>query len=179
MQMIVARAGGQTRAIRVARPRFQDLWQSYPVGMAAADVYKLVGGNAYDLYLGNPNAYANACALRLSRSFNYGGMRISRQHTGYKVRGGDGLPYYVQVKAILAFIESNWGQPEKAVAPAGRDLTADFQGKTGVLAFMVSGWTDASGHVTLWDGNACGDSCYFVHASPSTRTTEIRFWELK
>jgi len=42
------------------------------------NVYKLVGGNDYEHYLEDPQVYANACALRLIRAFNYGGMVIQK-----------------------------------------------------------------------------------------------------
>ncbi|MCA0393993.1 MAG: type VI secretion system amidase effector protein Tae4 [Proteobacteria bacterium] len=48
-----------------------------------------------------------------------------------------------------------------------------------MVIFEVSGWGDASGHVTLWDGSSCGDHCYFVHDQPGVQTTRILFWELK
>ena len=49
----------------------------------------------------------------------------------------------------------------------------------GIIVFKVSGWGDASGHVTLWNGNDCGDSCYFIHSTPNVRTTDILFWNLR
>lgn len=61
----------------------------------------------------------------------------------------------------------------------GLDVSSRFAGKTGVLIFDVSGWGDASGHVTLWNGRDCGDTCYFVHDQPGVRTIEVMFWELK
>src|SRR5690606_28128260 len=81
MSAIQATVGTQTEVIDAVRPRFSDLWNSYPVGMAAGDVYKLVGGNAYALYKENPADYANACALRLSRALNYGGLTITSTAT--------------------------------------------------------------------------------------------------
>lgn len=58
-------------------------------------------------------------------------------------------------------------------------MTADFKGLKGILVFSVTGWGDATGHVTLWNGSDCGDHCYFVHDQPSVSTTLVQFWELK
>lgn len=40
-----------------------------------------------------PKGYANACALRLSRSLNYGGVLIKQSTKAYKVNGTDNKPY--------------------------------------------------------------------------------------
>ena len=179
MQRIVAVAGGQQAAIQIKRPKFDEVWRHYPVGKPAGEVYQTVGGNAYELYKENPTGYANACALRLSRAFNYGGLTITSSATGYKVKGGDGKSYLLRVKDMIAFVKANFGAPDKKVVPKGLDKTHDFIGKRGVLIFTVSGWGDASGHVTLWNGGDCGDHCYFIHDQPDVSTSEILFWELK
>lgn len=165
--------------IDVRRPRFSTLWEHYPVAMQAKDVYELVGGNAYELYKENPTGYANACALRLSRAFNYGGLEITSSASGYKVAGGDGRRYLLRVVDIIALVKANFGTPDVEVATEGQDVTDQFIDKKGILIFDVSGWGDATGHVTLWNGAECGDSCYFVHSQPGVTTTKVLFWELK
>lgn len=179
MSTIQVVAGARRSTLDIKRPRFADLWAAYPVGMAAGDVYALVGGNAHELYKTNPTGYANACALRLSRAFNYGGLTITSKATGYKVKGGDGKSYLLRVRDMITFVRANFGSPDIRVAPRGQDKTADFASKRGVLIFNVSGWGDASGHVTLWNGADCGDNCYFIHDQPGVSTTEIQFWELR
>lgn len=180
MGQLQATAGSQSSKIKVNRPKFSDVWSNYPLGLSAPNVYQLVGGNAYDLFKTNPTGYANACALRLSRSFNYGGLTITSKATGYKVKGADDKNYLLRVKDMMAFVQANFGEPDVRVVPNGEDKSSDFSGKKGILIFKVSGWGDASGHVTLWDGSDCGDHCYFTHPTqPNAKTTEIFFWELK
>ena len=177
---IQAVAGQQQATVRPKRPAFDEVWKHYrTVNIPAPDVYALVGGNAHELYKSNPKGYANACALRMSRAFNYGGLVITSKATGYKVKGGDGKNYLLRVRDMIAFVKANFGNAEKTVLPAGTDKTSDFSGKRGVIVFEVSGWGDASGHVTLLNGSSCGDSCYFVHDQPGVQTTKISFWELK
>lgn len=176
LEVVVA---SQAAQIDVRRPRFSTLWDHYPVGMPAPEVYQLVGGNAYELYQENPTAYANACALRLSRAFSYGGLEITSTARGYKVQGGDGKRYLLRVVDIIALVKANFGAPDMEVTPQGSDVSDQFRGKTGVLIFEVSGWGNATGHVTLWNGSDCGDSCYFVHGQPGATTTKVLFWELK
>lgn len=180
MGKIQAQIDNQIATIRIKRPGFANLWSNYPVNMAAPDVYKLVSGNVYALYKSNPTGYANACALRLSRSFNYGGLEISSMATGYKIKGGDDKNYILRVKDMISFIQANFGKPDIAIRPNGENKASEFSGKKGILIFNVSGWGNASGHVTLWNGLDCGDHCYFTHPNQqNTKTTEILFWELK
>jgi hypothetical protein len=172
--------GISSSTLKIKRPKFNEMWSNYPVGMEAPDVYATIGGNVYELYKENPTGYANACALRLSRAFNYGGFKIAKSGPGYKVKGGDGKIYFLRVKDVIAFVKSNFGKPDYSVKPNAVDKTSDFLGKKGILIFDVSGWGDASGHVTLWNGGECGDHCYFTHPTqPDVQTKEILFWELK
>lgn len=180
MVSITARAGGRSSTIQAKRPLFSELWKYYPVKMSASDVYSMVGGQAMALYQENPTGYANACALRLSRSFNYGGMPIKQSTRGYKVRGADHKPYLLRVREMISFVEQNLGTADLSFKPQNnQDLSSQLKGKKGIIIFKVSGWGDASGHVTLWNRNDCGDSCYFIHDTPSLRTTDILFWNLR
>lgn len=180
MAVITAAAGGQSSAIQAKRPLFSTLWSNYPVKMAAPDVYGLVGGQALALYKENPTGYANACALRLSRSLNYGGMPIKQSTRGYKVKGSDNKPYLLRVREMITFVEQNLGKADITFKPKNNeDVSSQLRGKKGIIIFKVSGWGDASGHVTLWNGSDCGDSCYFIHSAPNVRTTDIFFWNLR
>ncbi|WP_445116660.1 type VI secretion system amidase effector protein Tae4 [Acinetobacter sp. WZC-1] len=177
---IRASAGGQTARVQVNRPLFTDLWKNYPVKMAAGDVYGMVGGQANALYVENPIGYANACALRLSRSLNYGGMPIKPSTEGYKVKGADNKPYLLRVREMITFVKKNFGKADTFFKPnKNEDVSSQLKGKQGIIIFRVTGWDDATGHVTLWNGADCGDSCYFIHDRPSVRTTEILFWNLR
>lgn len=157
---------------------FDTLWKNYPVGLDAEAVYKLIGGKVYDLYLTNPNGYANACALRLSKSFNYGGLPLTKSTSGYKETGSDGKYYLFRVKDMINYVKLKLGRPTATKKPSDLDYTTYFTSKQGVLIFKVSGWGDATGHVTLWDGSRCGDHCYFTHPNPNVKTVEVNFWEI-
>ncbi|MEW6760901.1 MAG: type VI secretion system amidase effector protein Tae4 [Pseudomonadota bacterium] len=145
-------------------------------------MYKKVGGNVHALYQENPEGYANACALRLSLAFNYGGVTITRGGKGYKVPGADGKPYLLRVDDMIKFVRANFGEPDVVVKPKGQDKSSEFKSKKGIIVFRVTGWGDATGHVTLWNGADCGDTCYFTFPplfGLEPKTTEILFWELK
>ena len=179
MSLVLARAGSQGASIQINRPKFKDLWSAYPVNQDADTVYHLVGGDAENLHKSNPDAYANACALRLSRAFNYGGVIITAGVQAYKVKGGDGKLYIIRVLEMISFVTANFGSPDDSVSPQGSDVTSRFSGRQGILTFEISGWSDARGHVTLWDGTNCGDHCYFVSPRKGVTINKISYWELK
>jgi hypothetical protein len=130
-------------------------------------------------------------ALRLSRSLNYAGVHLAHTSAGRQASGADGKRYLVTFDDMLACIRRNWGAAELVVAANGRDVRAQFAGKKGVMAFVVSGWPSAGGHITLWDGAQCADRDYFTHEPqpeapsgeeqpfPDAKTTEVLLWELK
>jgi len=69
----------------------------------------------------------------------------------------------------MRFLEHSFGRPDKVVKSPKSE---DFSGTRGIIVFDVN-WSDASGHVTLWDGKACSDHCYFPMAN------EASLWSLK
>lgn len=188
MTTLMATAGGASARVELKRPGFDFLWEAYAeVGqLAAADVYARVGGQAAEHYQDDPVAYANACALRMSRGFNYGGYVIPRGsiipgRSIYRVRGSDELPYILRVNDVIHFVKHNWGSADMLLQPAEADKLA---GRKGLIVMEVSGWNDATGHVTLWNGTRAGDGSHYHDprsSSYGTRVslTRILFWELK
>ena len=178
-----ASSNGNIQSVNISRETlFKKLWRNYPVGKSASDTYKLVGGQAYMLHKENPDSYTNACALRLSRSLNYSGYKIKKRESGfYTVKGDDKLSYLLRVKEMIKLIKSKFGTPTSTFNSSSTSMASvsnKLAGKTGIIVFDVSGWSDATGHVTLWNGNTCGDSCYFTPHAPA-KTEQILFWEIK
>ncbi|KIM04355.1 MAG: hypothetical protein KN64_07985 [Sulfurovum sp. AS07-7] len=189
---IRARAGSRNRSISVNRPSFSRLWKAYEkVNLKAPDVYKLVGGNIYELYLEDCKklqqyqVFQNACAIRMSYAFNYGGYKIP---TGTiikgkeikRFKGADNLPYIVSVDAMIDVLTHKFGNPEYGIATNGKDISSQFSGKKGIMVFVVEGWGDATGHVVLWSGSRCSDGhWYFIQDRPTVKTIKVLLWELK
>lgn len=186
---LTASAGNASTSVVVKRPRFEDLWNAYAeVGMMGYQaVYDLVGGNVAELRRSNPDDYTNACALRMSRAFNYGGYQvptgtITPRTNIYRVRGGDGLPYILRVTGVIDFVRHNWGTPDKTLTP---DQSATLNGLKGLIVVEVQGWGDATGHVTLWDGSSTGDGSDYqnpnssAYRNPGVSPVRILYWELK
>lgn len=188
MTSLVATAGGASARLEIKRPAFQSLWNAYAeVGnMTAPDVYELIGGNVAEHRRANPDDYANACALRMSRGFNNGGYVIPSGTVIpatpiYRVRGDDGLPYIMRVDGVIHFVKHNWGNADKVLQP---DQVEQLAGLKGLLMMEVSGWNDATGHVTLWDGVRTGDGTDYQNPHSHSYggrvvLTRILYWELK
>lgn len=178
---------------------FEKLWNAYPKGFSRSHapgtdeadederIFKLgetlkktVGGG-----VDNP-AFINLCVIRLTYAMNRAGLKIPQitplkwyGGKAYKVaKGGDGYWYGLGVTETLHFLQEKYGKADLELAgpfdgPSGSTVVPpDLKGKRGILIFLVSGWSDASGHATLWNGSLCSDNDYFETAN------KIHFWEI-
>lgn len=122
------------------------------------------------------NPWKNTCAVRMSYILNQSGLFIPPT-TDKTKKGGDERNYFYRVKDVIEFLKRRWGAPEiVAYPPAGG---GSMVGKKGVVLFEVRGWTDASGHATLFDGTTCYDHCYFNEPGVAYQTTKANFWALQ
>ncbi len=141
--------------------RFDEMWDAYPNPGEGADAAKhTIGGGALS------DLIANTCVLRLSRSFNASGNPIPRNPTDeiVTVRGGDGKHYALRVREFDRYLRRKYGPPQLVhvyEGGAGGDIPATFMGKQGVVMFEVDGWSDATGHLDLWNGLRCRHAAYF------------------
>lgn len=153
----------------VLKPSFIQAWSQFKkVNVSVADVGKLIGGNVginIDLGARDPRqGFTNVCAIRMSYVINYSGVIIGRG-VWKTVSGADKKWYIYRVKDLLIYLSDKFGKPDLTVSNPD---VSDFHGMKGILVFSVTGWSDASGHVTLWSGSACSDNCYFNKASEAS-----------
>ncbi|WP_076515925.1 T6SS effector amidase Tae4 family protein [Achromobacter sp. MFA1 R4] len=165
----------------MARPSFAQAWAAsqriYDPANPAARVAKVIGGKvALNINSPDPKGrWENTCAVRLSYILNQAGLSIPYK-PGQTVSGADKRWYFYHVKNLIAFLESRWGKAEIVrFPPAGGGALA---GKKGLILFEISGWTDATGHATLFNGNSCYDQCYFNEPGANYRTDRANFWSL-
>jgi len=165
----------------LARPSFSSLWAASQVILAssgeqqAQKVAKIIGGTVA-LNINNPkNPWTNTCAVRMSYILARGGVIIPAT-TGKTVKGADGKSYFFRVPNLIDFLRQAWGKPEVISYPAS---PAAMEGRRGVVLFEVSGWRDASGHATLFDGTKCYDHCYFNEPGVLYQTNRANFWALQ
>lgn len=149
---------------------FDTMWDAYPnPGEGAEAAKQTIGGGALSPLI------TNTCVLRLSRSFNASGNQIPRNATDeiLTIRGGDGKHYALRVREFDRYLRRKYGPPQLVHTydgGAGGDVPPEFVGKQGVIAFEVDGWTDATGHIDLWNGARCRHAAYF------NRAREVSLW---
>jgi hypothetical protein len=165
----------------MSRPSFSVAWAAamriYDLADSAAKAAQVIGGNVAK-NIGNPNAaqrWSNTCAVRMSYILNQSGLVIPTI-AGKTVSGADRRQYFFRVKDLIAFLQQRWGKPEIVNYPPSGGGT--LAGKKGIVLFEVSGWSDAAGHATLYNGSGCYDHCYFNEPEARYRTDRANFWSL-
>lgn len=151
---------------------FDAMWDAYPnPGGSAEAAKRTVGGQAL------AETIQNTCVLRMSRSFNYSGHAIPNSPNDeiLTIRGGDGLHYALRVREFVRYLRRKYGPPDLEhtyPGEGGGEVPDSFKGRQGVIVFEVDGWTDATGHVDLWNGTRCRHSPYF------SRAQTVLLWEV-
>ena len=93
---------------------------------------------------------------------------------GKTVTGKDRMNYFFRVRDLIEFLRRRWGTPKVVAFPPSGILA----GEKGIILFEVNGWSNASGHATLFNGVSCYDHCYFNEREAAYRTTKAHFWKL-
>ncbi|RDU65297.1 hypothetical protein CQA53_06650 [Helicobacter didelphidarum] len=174
--------------------------------------YTLVGGQLLEIYNPNNKHTENTCAMQISYMLNKNGMfienyisqRVSKQPAGVKddfvLVGSDKHNYIVRVETLIKLfqLENFWGHADEPYNP--KEMTTKQENinfynnefskfdKSGVVAMIISGWNNAGGHITLWDGanelnkifldydeNLYNNYLLYGNAI----VTALYFWELK
>ena len=148
------------------RPKFETMWSNFStVNGSVLFVGKKIGGKVGEnIELGTRdtvNGFTNACAIRMSYALNYSGVKVGSGPWA-KVSGADKNWYIFRVKDMLKFLNARFGRADKIVIDP---KASDFAGLKGILAFEVSHWLDATGHLTLWNGTNASDHEFFGKAS--------------
>ena len=119
--------------------------------LSVSEVGEKIGGKV-GLNIKN-GTFQNACAIRMSYAFNKSGKLISKTD-GAVSSGKDKNWYLYRVADFINFLKSNYTDIEEET-----DISK-FEGKKGVIVFKDCGWSDATGHVDLYDGNQVEGSDY-------------------
>lgn len=221
-QGIVATAGNiRADAITPVRPSWKDMIATYPSeSIKSADFYPMVSEEWVKNVKENPGDWSNTCAGRMSYALNHSGIALHKSPSGGSFKGADNKHYWFRVRELKAYLKNRFkaGDIEYILKPLPLNVTdAIFQdrvkevktnvlekisGKHGIIVFDVSGWSDASGHFTLWDGsnlvyvgppgdhNDRGSAEYYFwltrliaddkgNTTKVIQTTKVTFWELK
>lgn len=144
----------------MAKPNFELMWKLFPDHAkypTLRTVHNAIGGTlkANIDVPGFEGSTGNTCAVRMSRALNYSTMPISPKLVKSlglaTMTGADGRNYIYRVQDMRKYLDAALG-----VNPliALNDFGHAFGGRKGIMAFDVSGWTNASGHLALWNGKA-------------------------
>jgi len=163
----------------MTRPLFSYAWAAsqriYDPSQSGSRVSEIIGGYV-EKNINNPDPaqrWSNTCAVRMSYILNEAGLAVPTVR-GQTVSGADKRQYFFRVRDLIGFLRQRWGNPDIVkFPPAGA-----FSGQKGVILFEVSGWSDAQGHATLFDGLKCYDQCYFNSPEATYRTDRANFWSL-
>lgn len=219
--MAITASSGTTSSngITVNRPSWKDMYKNYPnESISSFAFYPMVSKDLADLAASNPNDWENTCAARMSYALNRSGIKLPSSG-GYSLKGSDGFRYWMRVKELKAYLNKRFKAPDishshkqvntvidsktKKITPevmervqlTKSNFLSKITGKTGIVVFDVTGWGNASGHFTLWDGKNLVYVGAGEHNNPSSleyyfwfirdsggniaQTTKISFWELK
>jgi RHS repeat-associated protein len=171
--------GFNQQIISASFPSYNNLSSNYLGSNYTSDeVYNKIGGKVLTNHINNPTDFSNSCALRLSYALNYSGAEIP-YHKGKTGSGADKLWYFYRVSDIKKYLLDTYGAPT-IIQVTDSDFDKKVKNAQGIIAFDVSGWNDASGHVTLWDGNNCGDHCYFPqNLQQGVKLVSVSIWSIK
>ena len=138
---------------------------------ATNNIWQLIGGKV--LYNAQIGKFNNSCAIRLSHSLNKSGDLIP--YIQDQTSSGKNPPrwwYIYRVKQMKSYLTQKYGEP---TVYKSREKFMKCASK-GILLLEVSGWRDASGHATLWDGKNTIDKSddYFNKPNPI-----FNLWRLK
>lgn len=111
----------------------------------------------------------------MSYILNQSGVTIPRI-PGQTVSGSDKRQYFFRVINLIKFLEQQWGKAEIVKYPPSGG--GELAGKKGIILFEVTGWSDAQGHATAFNGSTCYDHCYFNEPGANYRTERANFWSL-
>lgn len=159
------------------RPAFGAAWNRFrEVNVNVETVGKLLDGKVqHNIEAG---IFQNACPIRMSYVLNYCGVPIPSNSRYATVTGSDKKRYMYRVKDMIAFLPTVLGNADMTVTSP---TPSQFAGKQGIIIFSGHGWSDATGHVTLWNGNICSDDCHFL-GSPGNGSFipgSATLWSLK
>ncbi len=135
-------------------PSFEQLKRNYPTDHSAAAVMHAIGGG-----IANLSPDTNTCVMRMSRAFNYAGKQLELPkyvaHPRLRtISDADHKHYAYNVQGFIAFLKHRYGLPSlsKRYTAAEMELAEPFLNRTGIIAWQIHGWDDATGHFALWDG---------------------------
>ncbi len=176
----------------MAQPNFQQIWDKFPDHTkypTLLDLFSMIGGGlARNIHEPGFGPNGNTCAVRISYALNYSNFplryKLAKQLDLNPLMGGDKKFYLFRVTEMRTYLRKSIGVTPKIVS---KDFAKAFSGDKGIVAFRVSGWSDATGHIAFWDGTDFRDTVHDDFRGrrddPATEkkepaVTEMMLWRL-
>jgi len=157
----------QLKIVTAPRPSFGTAWNTFSrVNVSVSEVGRIIGGkvnyNINEIPPEHEGRWTNACAIRMSYVLNKTGFPV-RRGKYLTVSGADGMWYIPRVEGMTIYLRAVFGDPDIAAGHSSYSPAPDdFKGMQGILVVTGGGFSDASGHVTLWNGSICSDACHLA-----------------
>ena len=129
------------------------------VRLPVAAVGKKIGGAVQKNTEMATGGFENACPIRISYVLNTMGFPIPQSPRYATVSGADHRQYIYRINDMMTYLEQTLGKPDKTVKSPKE---SDFARMKGIIMVRGHGWSNANGHVTLWDGSTCSDTCHLM-----------------
>ncbi len=169
--------------LKCSRPNFATLLKNYPLPDSyptrptpgKQTIWDLIGGKVASN--NKAGTFTNSCTVRMSYALNRSGCQIPYVK-GKTVSGTDANWYFYRLADLSAFLQSEWGTPEAISPDNWKEVLA---GQTGIIQYEIR-WSDATGHMALWDGATNADGPNYDYSNPVTRHyapfSGLLFWPL-
>ena len=144
------------------RPSFNHAWAAFmAVRLPVKEVGRKIGGNVQkNIEIPeDQGGFGNACPIRMSYVLNVTGFPIPKSSLYSSVSGADHRQYLYKVPEMMRYLEHTFGKPNKLVKSP---KPSDFANMKGIIVIKGHGWKNAVGHVTLWNGRQCSDTCHLL-----------------
>lgn len=157
---------------------FNALWSGYPnteptsalLDMIFGEKSKKTPGVTINWVL-NSGEVTNTCCIRLSHALNSGLNPIIKIGSIEMITGIKGK-YILKVSHMSKYLSLIYGKPDVNVSGDSKKFQDAVIGEKGIIVFKVRGWSDASGHIDLWDGKKAKRKEYFSFSSG------IQLWKI-
>lgn len=143
----------------MSRPSFSSAWAAFQeVNIPVAAIGKKLGGNIQKNI--DAGVFENACPIRMSYVLNKLGYRIDKSGSHSVVSDSSKSLYIFRVSEMMDYLKAKLGNPDKSVRSP---TTGSLAGAKGILVVKGHGWSNAKGHITLWNGSLCVDTCHLMY----------------
>lgn len=170
--------------LKCNKPSFASLWKNYPAPQTyptqtnpsgQQSIWDLIGGKVAQN--GNSGVFTNSCTVRMSYALNKAGCQIPYVK-GKTVSGANGDWYFFRLADLSEFLQGQWGAAE-TLNPDG--WKAALAGQSGIIQYEIQ-WSDATGHMSLWNGATNVDGPKYDYSNPDVRHDApfngVLFWPL-